>query len=74
MNLIVFDIDGTLTQTNNVDSLCFTKAIKDTLQITELNTDWASYQYSTDSGLLTEIYENFLQRPPSIEEINLMVS
>ncbi len=72
MNLIIFDIDGTLTQTNDVDSICFAKAIKDMLQINDLNTDWASYQYSTDSGLLNEIYTHFLQRLPSSEEIDLI--
>lgn len=69
MNLIIFDIDGTLTQTNEVDSSCFAQAIKDTLQIQALNTDWASYQYSTDSGLLNEIYTAALQRLPLETEI-----
>lgn len=72
MNLIIFDIDGTLTQTNDVDSRCFAKAIKDILQITELNTDWASYQYSTDSGLLNEICTAFFQRLPLDEEVGLI--
>ena len=29
MNLIIFDIDGALTQTNEIDSTCFAQAIKD---------------------------------------------
>lgn len=37
MNLIIFDIDGTLTQTNEVDSKCFARAIKDILQIKHIN-------------------------------------
>lgn len=28
MKLLIFDIDGTLTQTNEVDSVCFAKTIK----------------------------------------------
>ena len=28
MKLIVFDIDGTLTQTNEVDSRCFEEALR----------------------------------------------
>jgi phosphoglycolate phosphatase-like HAD superfamily hydrolase len=72
MNLIIFDIDGTLTQTNEVDSRCFTYAIDDILQLKNINTDWASYKYSTDSGLLKEIYAAFKQREPHQEEIDLI--
>jgi phosphoglycolate phosphatase-like HAD superfamily hydrolase len=69
MNLIVFDIDGTLTQTNHIDTICFTKAIENNLHIQGLNNDWATYRYSTDSGLLTEIYHNYFGRmPTSIEQ------
>ncbi len=70
MNLIIFDIDGTLTQTNEVDSICFAQAIMDVLDIPELNTNWASYKYSTDSGLLNEIFESHFQRLPTEDEIN----
>ena len=70
MNLIVFDIDGTLTQTNEIDSRCFAQAIKDVLGISTLNTDWSSYRYSTDSGLMKEIYENLFQRKPQNNEID----
>ncbi|HEX4045030.1 MAG TPA: HAD hydrolase-like protein [Gammaproteobacteria bacterium] len=69
MNLIIFDIDGTLTQTNEMDSTCFAQAIEDALQIKGLNTDWASYRYSTDSGLLKEIYESFFKREPTKQEV-----
>jgi phosphoglycolate phosphatase-like HAD superfamily hydrolase len=59
MNLIIFDIDGTLTQTNDVDSYCFAQAIEEVLQIKNLNTDWSSYRYSTDSGIIQQIYESY---------------
>lgn len=72
MNLIIFDIDGTLTQTNEIDSKCFARAVEDTLQIKRLNTDWADYQYSTDSGFLHEIYLSFLKRLPFNDEINVI--
>lgn len=72
MNLIIFDIDGTLTQTNEVDARCFTYAIEDILNLKKINTDWSTYKYSTDSGLLKEIFANFLQREPHPTEINLI--
>lgn len=69
MNLIIFDIDGTLTHINEEDSKCFAKAIKDVLQV-NIDTNWASYRYSTDSGIIKEIYESFFKREPSETEIN----
>ncbi len=53
--LIIFDIDGTLTNTNHVDSLFFEKAILDVLPITSIDTEWKNYKYSTDTGIVTEI-------------------
>ena len=34
MNLAIFDIDGTLTQTDHVDDICFLQALADAHQIT----------------------------------------
>lgn len=70
MNLILFDIDGTLTQTTHIDSTCFVQAVKDILKTDDFNKDWASYRYSTDSGLLKEIYESILQREPTLHELH----
>ena len=33
MNLLVFDIDGTLTTTNEVDTRCFARAFLETFDI-----------------------------------------
>lgn len=64
--LVIFDIDGTLTNTNHVDSICFEKAILDTLPI---DTNWANYKYSTDWGIVTEIIQTRLNRPPTSKQI-----
>lgn len=72
MNLIIFDIDGTLTETTEVDSKCFVQAVKDVLQVTEINTNWMQYQYSTDSGVTDEIYETLLKRKASDDEIQII--
>jgi len=70
--LIIFDIDGTLTNTNHVDSVCFEKAIQDTLSITSIDTNWHNYKYSTDSGILTEIFQSKLNRDPTSHEIKII--
>jgi len=72
--LIVFDIDGTLTNTNHVDSVLFEKAILDILPISSIDTEWHNYKYSTDAGILTEIIQSKLARNPTPEEIESIKS
>ena len=61
MKLAIFDIDGTLTETNKIDSECFIKAFYDSHRITDFETDWTKYQHVTDSGIVTEIFEKKLK-------------
>jgi len=55
MNLVMFDIDGTLTRTNDVDSRCFVQALEDVLGIRNIDTEWTHYAHATDEGCLQEI-------------------
>lgn len=52
-SLAVFDLDGTLTATNEVDSRCFVQAVEDVLGFAP-ESDWASYEHTTDEGILAE--------------------
>lgn len=72
MNLIIFDIDGTLTNTTEIDAQCFVDAVKEILQISAFNTNWSQYQYSTDSGVLAELYQSLFQRDPTHQEVNII--
>jgi len=56
MNLAIFDVDGTLTATNDVDSECFVQAISDVLGIRQFDTDWSHYEHSTDPGILNQVF------------------
>lgn len=67
-NLIIFDIDGTLTNTNHADSVFFEKAILDSLPISSIDSNF-NYRYSTDLGVLTEIIQIKLKREPALDEI-----
>ena len=40
MNLAIFDIDGTLTESVAVDEVCFVQAFRDVLGIGSINTNW----------------------------------
>lgn len=57
MNLIVFDIDDTLTKSENQHQLAFVKAMKE-IGVTEINQNWKEYQHHTDSYILKVNYEN----------------
>jgi phosphoglycolate phosphatase-like HAD superfamily hydrolase len=70
MNLAIFDIDGTLTESVAVDEVCFVRAFRDVLGIEQINTNWLEYAFQTDSGLTLEICRNRLGRDPSRAEIN----
>jgi phosphoglycolate phosphatase-like HAD superfamily hydrolase len=54
--LIVFDIDGTLTRTNDVDTRCYVQAMSEYLGVT-IDDDWSRYRHVTDSGIATELFE-----------------
>lgn len=53
---IMFDIDGTLVESNEIDSLCFKRAVEEVTGIT-IQPDWSLYQHVTDSGILNEFLE-----------------
>jgi phosphoglycolate phosphatase-like HAD superfamily hydrolase len=69
MKLVMFDIDGTLTETFAVDSDCYLQALAKVRGFEAVSPDWASYRHTTDSGILDEIYRTRLGRPPRGDEI-----
>lgn len=61
MNLVVFDIDGTLTNSEFQHQTAYVEAMKD-IGITDINDDWKTYAHHTDSFILNENYKaNFNQ-------------
>jgi len=69
MKLAIFDIDGTLTNTNSVDDQCFVKALAEAHAITNINTDWASYPHTTDSGIMAHVFQEKFGRDPRKTEL-----
>ncbi len=55
--LIIFDIDGTITDTTAVDDLCFKKTFKILYNLDLENVDWTRYPHATDWGLAMGIIE-----------------
>lgn len=69
MNLAVFDVDGTLTNTNDVDALCYVRAVEDEFGIDVAGLDWAEYTFVTDIGITNQMFQQRLGRTPAAEEI-----
>lgn len=61
--LIIFDIDGTLTNTNAVDHQSFIKAYADLYQIDILDNMWEQCEHYTDTGIATHIFDSYIGRP-----------
>jgi phosphoglycolate phosphatase-like HAD superfamily hydrolase len=70
MKLVMFDIDGTLTQSAETDETCFVQALREVFGFDSINTDWASYRHCSDSGILEELFQQRLRRSPLATEIS----
>jgi phosphoglycolate phosphatase-like HAD superfamily hydrolase len=62
--LIISDIDGTLTDTNTVDTDCFLASLKTVAGIDLGSADWNQFPEATDAAIVHEL----LKERPSIEE------
>mgnify|MGYP006079128913 CR=1 FL=1 len=69
IKLIVFDIDGTLTETNSLDSDCFSGAIESVLGISDFDRTWSHYKHVTDNGVIEEIVQTHFGRAATAGEL-----
>ncbi|EEF61484.1 HAD family hydrolase [Pedosphaera parvula] len=67
-SVVIFDIDGTLTETMHIDGHCFAQALAEVFAFTEVDTDWSHYQHATDAGILQELFALRKERLPTLEE------
>ena len=68
MHLVMFDIDGTLTETMKVDEECFVRSFKDVFGFADINTDWSHYPRTTDSGIFHDVFTSRIGRSPTAQE------
>src|ERR1700761_1974201 len=70
MHLVMFDIDGTLTETMKIDEECFVRSLAEIYGFTCVETDWSRYKHTTDSAIFHEIHLARAGRLPSDAEVS----
>lgn len=69
MDLVLFDIDGTLIRSMEYDGQCLVAALQEVFGFTDIEDDWSRYEHITDAGILIEAYEKRRGCPPSTSQI-----
>ena len=69
MNLVMLDIDGTLTQSYEYDQEVFGLAIAEVLRCPPVNADLNGYTDKTSLGVTQEAIRRITGRSPEVEEI-----
>jgi phosphoglycolate phosphatase-like HAD superfamily hydrolase len=72
MKLAILDVDGTLTDTNHVDELCFTRAFAETHGLTAISTSWENCPQVSDSGISHQIFLDHFGREPADHDLMLL--
>ena len=62
MKFIIFDIDGTLTNTKAIDDRCFICSFYNVFKVDISNEDWSKIKHVTDWGITDEIVRRELDR------------
>jgi phosphoglycolate phosphatase-like HAD superfamily hydrolase len=70
MHLVMFDIDGTLTETTKIDEECFVRSFKDVFGLTDIDTDWSHYPHTTDSGIFHDVFTSRIGQSPTAQEVS----
>lgn len=67
--LVGFDLDGTITDTTEIDDLCFTEVVMEEYGVDLKNFDWANFTDVSDWGLIKDIHNIYLKKELSQEEL-----
>src|SRR2546429_3908340 len=70
MHLVMFDIDGTLTETMKGDEECFVRSFEDVFGFADIDTDWSHYPRTTDSGIFHDVFTSRIGRSPTAQEVS----
>ena len=68
MKLVMFDMDGTLTDSVSSDDNWYVQAIEQTLNLPGIVPDWEAYTHASSTGCLQEIVRHHRGHGPTAEE------
>ena len=74
MILLIFDIDGTLTNTTEIDNLCFAETYRQLHNVDWNNFDWDDVEHVSDSGLVISYFKHTHKRQATPREIRALQS
>jgi phosphoglycolate phosphatase-like HAD superfamily hydrolase len=68
----MFDLDGTLVDSDAVDSQCYLQALVDIFgfDLDKIDRNWGNYPHITDAGILQTLCQTELGRDPTVVEIS----
>jgi phosphoglycolate phosphatase-like HAD superfamily hydrolase len=72
MHLVIFDVDGTLTDTNLVDGRCYWDAVSEMFGLVNGQPDWSGFRHVTDRGIAEELCQRHLGRAIRDDEVNAL--
>jgi len=70
MHLIMFDIDGTLTETMKIDEECVVRSFEDVFGFVSIDTDWSYYPHTTDPGIFNDLFTSRTGRRPTAQDVS----
>lgn len=65
----MFDVDGTLTHSNELDTHCFVQAMREVFAFADVDEDWSHYTHTSDSGIIEELFQIRRGRSPTPDEL-----
>lgn len=67
----MFDLDGTLVDSNAIDSQCYLQALVDVFgfDLDKIDRNWGNYPHITDAGILQTLCQTELGRDPALVEL-----
>jgi phosphoglycolate phosphatase-like HAD superfamily hydrolase len=67
----MFDLDGTLVDSNAIDSQCYLQALVDVFgfDLAKIDRNWGNYPHITDAGILQTLCQTELSRDPTPGEL-----
>ena len=61
--LVVFDVDGTLIETLDIDEASWQEAGREVLGLEKISTDWGMYEQSTDEAVVSQLVRDCTNLP-----------